>query len=199
MPEERERRSCRLFFALWPSDALRARIEAATHAAAHESGGRVIPARNLHVTALFLGEVPRARVADVKQAAAAMTAPAFDLTFDRLEAWSRSHVLCLTCSQTPPALDDLVGQLRSQLRAQRFRLDDEHLFRAHVTLARDLPRLSPTQLFAPLNGPVSRGIPLPVIDWPVSELVLIESKPGRDGAHYSPMERWPLQVLANGQ
>jgi 2'-5' RNA ligase len=185
MAEESERRSCRLFFALWPSDALRARIEAATHAVVHESGGRVIPSHNLHVTALFLGEVPRPRVAEVMQACEVVTAPVFELTFDQLEAWKRSHVLCLTCSQTPPALDDLVAQLRGRLQAQRFRLD-EHPFRAHVTLARDLPRLRSTQPFGPLH-------------WPVSELTLIESQPGRDGAHYSPLERWPLQVLANGQ
>ena len=60
----------RLFFALWPTDELRAEIQAATSAIIHASRGRPIPARNLHVTLLFLGDVSAEKLAAVQQAGA---------------------------------------------------------------------------------------------------------------------------------
>jgi 2'-5' RNA ligase len=58
----------RLFFALWPSDAVRARL--AQEAQSHAGLGRAIPVRNLHITLVFLGGVQEERVVEVLQAAA---------------------------------------------------------------------------------------------------------------------------------
>ena len=49
----------RLFFALWPTDAVRAELAAA--APSYSCLGRAIAARNLHITLVFLGSVAQAR------------------------------------------------------------------------------------------------------------------------------------------
>ena len=50
----------RLFFALWPDDALRRQIAAQAVALnhAHEGGGRLLPQDRLHLTLRFMGEYP---------------------------------------------------------------------------------------------------------------------------------------------
>jgi 2'-5' RNA ligase len=53
----------RLFFALWPDDALRVRIAdvAAKAITAHASGGRSLKPDRYHVTLQFLGDFQRKR------------------------------------------------------------------------------------------------------------------------------------------
>jgi len=55
----RRRRGTAAFFALWPDEALRARLVASFGAAAQAAGGRAVPAANLHVTLEFLAPSPR--------------------------------------------------------------------------------------------------------------------------------------------
>ncbi|MBM0103421.1 RNA 2',3'-cyclic phosphodiesterase [Steroidobacter sp. S1-65] len=168
----------RLFFALWPTDQFRAEIETATHAIALASGGRLIPARNLHVTLLFLGEVPAENFDVVQQAAAPLAgSPAFELSFDGVEAWGR-RLLCLTSSTPPAAAIDLATRLRAHL--SNFVREDEREFRPHITLARDLPRSRPTQK-------------IEVLRQQVNDFALVESVRDARGSQYSVLNRWPLE------
>jgi RNA 2',3'-cyclic 3'-phosphodiesterase len=171
--------SRRLFFALWPSDELRNDFVSATSAIAHDSGGRVIPPENLHVTLLFVGQVPEARFDAVQQAAhACANLPAFELSFDRAEVWGRANLLCLTTSATPPAATALAEKLRHSLRDE-VSGTSEHEFRPHITLARDLPRRRRAESMQPLR-------------MKVNDFVLVESRPGPRGSQYSLLTRWPL-------
>src|SRR5215207_59449 len=116
--------SRRLFFALWPTDEFRADLVSATQKIARDSGGRVIPPENLHVTLLFLGQVPNARFEAVQQAADALAHErAFELSFDRAEVWGRANLLCLTTSTTPPLATALADKLRHSLRDEVSGLD----------------------------------------------------------------------------
>lgn len=164
---------------MWPSDDLRTRIHAATRAAARESGGRLIPPRNFHVTVLFLGPVLLPRVEAVKEAGAATTSAAFDMALDQIESWPGSNVLCLTCSRTPPALNELAEQLRFSLLPRQFKLGKQ-VFRPHVTLARDLPRIRSTDS---IDG----------FHWRVEEFVLIDSQLLPGGSKYSVLGQWSLR------
>jgi RNA 2',3'-cyclic 3'-phosphodiesterase len=167
----------RLFFALWPEDDVRARIAQASAGAVAESGGRVIPSDNHHVTLLFLGHTPLSRVHEATAAAARLRVPRFQITFDRIETWGRSHIVCLTSSAPPNEARELADSLAAELAALVRRDDRE--FRPHVTLARDARRKARAQAIAP-------------IEWPVREFVLVQSNMTRTGSHYAVRERWPL-------
>lgn len=175
----RESDSRRLFFALWPPDDVRARIHDATRGVVADSGGRPISVRNLHITVQFLGQVPAARLEAVKQAGAGVSAAEFDVVLERIESWPRSKVLCLIPSHAPAALDHLAEQLRFNLLARDFKLQEQE-FRPHVTLARDLPRRRPAQL-------------IDAIHWHVGELALVDSQLTARGSQYSVLDRWPLR------
>lgn len=169
----------RLFFAFWPTDEFRAELVAATQKLARDSGGRVIPPENLHVTLLFLGQVANARFDAVQQAADAFThAPALELSFDRAEVWGRANLLALTTSTTPPAAAALADKLGQSLRDELSE-KSEHDFRPHITLARDLPRRRRPEPTQPLL-------------MQVNDFVLVESRPGPGGSQYSVLRRWPL-------
>jgi 2'-5' RNA ligase len=170
----------RLFFALWPADELRRQIEEATVGPARHSGGRVVPARNFHVTLAFIGDV---MLESVTAAAAATSAPRFSMAFDQVEGWPRSNVLVLGAPRTPPELVTLVDHLLFNLLEKQIKLKRE-VFRPHVTLVRNLPSLRPLQK-------IER------IDWPVQEFALIESAPLADESRsderrYTVLARWPL-------
>ena len=167
----------RLFFALWPDDDLRARVVRETQTHAAESGGRIIPPENLHVTLLFLGHTPRSRLDDVTAAAARTLVVRFQIDFDQIETWARSHVVSLTSSAPPREVSELAGALRVQLAG--LVRDEEREFRPHVTLARDARRRIRLQPTAP-------------IEWPAREFVLVESNMTRTGSQYVVRERWPL-------
>ncbi len=171
----------RLFFALWPTDAFRAELEAGTLSMARASGGRPIPPRNFHVTLLFLGDIPDSTLPAIQQAAAGVSgSPAFTLDFDGVESWGR-RLLCLTTSTPPAAAIDLAERLRASLSNQLKQLDDRP-YRPHITLARDLPR-----------GLRPQRIPGRGLHQQVNEFVLVESVRDAAGSHYSILERWPLQ------
>jgi 2'-5' RNA ligase len=168
----------RLFFALWPSDEFRAELEAATLSMIRESGGRLIPSRNFHVTLLFLGEIPNASISAIQQVAGLVRAPTFTLDFDGIESWGRK-VQCLITSTPPAAAIDLAEQLRASLSGQLKQLDDRP-YRPHITLARDLPRGHRPQKINPLRQQMN-------------DFVLVESVRDAGGSHYAILERWPLQ------
>ena len=171
----------RLFFALWPTEEVRAPLAAA--AQAHAALGRVIAARNLHVTAAFLGAVPEERVARVRESAQSVQKLTFGGNFmlhlERIEFWRRSHLLCLTAERTPPELLSIVEGLRAGLLECGFELRDHETFRPHVTLVRDVARGPAARVVAPVR-------------WPVESFVLVESKVGQRGSQYTVLDEWPL-------
>jgi RNA 2',3'-cyclic 3'-phosphodiesterase len=174
MPSRQNRR---LFFALWPPDAIRQRL--AAEVAAHAALGRPIPARNLHVTVVFLGAVPAARVAQVLEVAKLTLGVNFMLHLEQVEFWRRSNLLCLTAQRTPPELSALVERLRAALRERGFDRGEHERFRPHVTLVRDVARGAAAADVAPLQ-------------WPVESFALVESQVGQRGSEYTVLEEWRL-------
>jgi RNA 2',3'-cyclic 3'-phosphodiesterase len=170
--------SRRLFFALWPDDDLRRRIEDDTRSVIEESQGRPTNPRNFHVTVLFVGDVPATTVTDALAAAHKITAPGFDLVLDQIETFVPSRVLCLTSSHAPRELLGLADGLRFSLLARQIKLKQQEL-RPHVTLARN-SRL--------------RGAPRSSARyaWQVTEFVLAESIRRTQGSDYEIIGRWPL-------
>lgn len=168
----------RLFFALWPSDDLRAQIDLNTQAVVGQAGGRPIPAGNFHITLVFIGEVADAQVEAARAAAEAVTASAFNLSLGMIESWTGADVLVYSGECPPPALGVLVDRLRISLLQRQFKLQRQ-TFKPHVTLVRKLPRKLPKQ-------------PAPVLQWHVTDFVLVESKTSSGSSDYTVIGRWRL-------
>lgn len=167
----------RLFFALWPSDALRAQLAAAVAPIVERGEGRPIPPRNFHITLAFLGGVAADKVAAVMAAASETGGTPLHLSIERVEVWRGAGILCLTPAAAPELID-LVDRLRINLLARQLEPDQKE-FRPHVTLARDW-------LERHVDGSIGP------FDWQADEFVLVESAPTRDGSIYQIVERWPL-------
>jgi RNA 2',3'-cyclic 3'-phosphodiesterase len=171
----------RLFFALWPTDAVRAQLAAA--AQSYAEFGRAIAARNLHVTVAFLGAVAEERLDHVVEIARSTQKLTLDgkfmLHLDRLEFWRRSSLIALTATQVPPELLKIVDGLRAGLRERGFELQEHDAFRPHVTLVRDVAR-----------GPAAAAVT--PVQWPVESFALVESQVGQRGSQYSVLDEWSL-------
>jgi len=185
----------RLFFALWPAEDEREALARAAAKPVRSSGGRPVPAENLHVTLAFLGSVPVRRVPELRTLALA-TADAFArheplaLRFERLVHWSQSEILCALGAEEPGAGADpregelratefLAGALKDQAAAAGF-TPDLKPFRPHVTVARKV-----------LRAPRERALRHSVL-WRCTAFALIASRTHASGAIYSVVEFYPL-------
>lgn len=188
MPE----RARRLFFALWPDDALRAALVHATRKAVRHSGGRPVAEHNLHATLLFLGSVVESRVSEVAEIGAHAagetvvageddSSPGF--VFDRIELFQKAHVLVATTSGSSGdghvVANALVGNLQRETSRAGF-TPDLKPFRAHVTVARKVALLKTVLRMEP-------------VEWRFSAFALVESRTEPEGPVYTVLRSYPLQ------
>lgn len=192
--------SSRLFFALWPDDETRQALVRLSQSVEAKEFKWVQP-HNLHVTLVFLGQVDNDAEALIKQSAAEIAVPSFELAFDKLSYWSKPKILCLTCLPPAPTVDCTnaggtppvsggteqcrkpaeAAMLASALEAiaQNCGLQtDARPYTPHITLARHaryLPRLK----FKP-------------IIWRAEAFCLVESCSEPDGVYYKVIQQWPL-------
>ena len=175
--------SRRVFFAFWPDEAQRSAIEHAAGKAVRHSGGRPVPAANLHVTLAFLGNVLAARIPELQRIArersAAFTGqiPA-TLTFARLAHWQEAQVLCALATEERPAAGALAAALQEATSTAGFS-PDRKPFQAHVTLARKVIRPGTSLRLRP-------------VVWRFESFALIDSRTQPSGAVYSVIETYPL-------
>jgi 2'-5' RNA ligase len=176
----------RVFFALWPDADVRARLSELARATSERAHGRAPPPENLHLTLVFVGEVPPGSVAtlqEIGRAAAATVAP-FVLTLDRLGAFRRQGIAWAGASSPPGALARVVAELGDGLTAHGFGLE-RRAFHAHVTLAR--------QCRIRAGDPMRDGEPLPApIVWNVVRMTLIASERASGPPRYREIDGWPL-------
>lgn len=171
----------RLFFALWPDDALRSTLAprlAELQPRGHGAGRPQSPAQ-WHVTLEFLGPVPASRLSAAEEAAASVRAAPFELVLDAVEHWRRPEVLCLTARFVPAPLVALVTQLRDALAGRGFE-PERRAYRAHLTLARKVTHAVEARTFEPIR-------------WPALDFALVESVTDRAGSRYTPLDSWRLE------
>jgi RNA 2',3'-cyclic 3'-phosphodiesterase len=185
----------RLFLALWPQEAERTALADAALEAVTAGGGRPVPTRNLHVTLTFLGSVPERHIQDVG-AVARRVAQAFPrsaapllLTFDHIEYWKKSQVLCALAGGGSAQVHALAEALTTEAAGAGFSPDPKTLelagdltiveFQPHVTLARKVRRRIPQ-------------MPIPALTWSFKEFALIQSQTLPTGSVYTVLERYPL-------
>ena len=141
-------------------------------------GGRQVQRDMLHMTLLFLGNVPAHHIENLRAAATRVHGTPFTLHFDRWSCWQKKQIAWVGCSEPPLDLMILVGQLAELLTEEGLPIELRD-FVAHVTLLRK-----------------ARGVAeLPQFDtfgWPVQEFVLAESQLLPQGARYNLLGRWRL-------
>jgi 2'-5' RNA ligase len=178
MPAEPRPRQIRVFFALWPDEAVLQKLDDAGREAHRHCGGRRMRRDTLHLTLAFIGGIPAKRLRELVLVAGTIRAPRFELVLDRLDYVEKKKIVWAGASALPEALCVLAGELNASLRATGF-ATEERPFAAHATLLRNARRPE-----APLE--------LAPIAWPVGEFVLVESELTPEGANYRVIGRWPL-------
>ena len=166
----------RLFFALWPDDAVRANLAHWSRELHAACGGRPTRAENLHVTLAFLGSVEEARVAEVERAASEVAPRAATLVLDRPGYWEHNRIAWAGASVVPPELEVLVYELRGALAKSQIRFDAKS-FVSHVTLLREArePKAMPA---------------LEPIEWRLDGFVLVQSVTLPRGSRYEIRKYW---------
>jgi 2'-5' RNA ligase len=175
-PEDGPRQ--RLFFALWPDDAVRARLN---QAGEDLLGKRVkrVPAANLHLTLAFAGAVT-APVRQCLQAAAGdIRCPAFELSIEHVGYWSRPRIYWAGPVHTPPPLWSLAGLLQTALGECGLQTETRP-YQPHITLARKIQRVPDITRFAPIG-------------WSIRHFSLLESVTGPRAASYQILGCWKLE------
>ncbi len=166
----------RLFFALWPDEAVRAQLAHWARELHSVCGGRPTRPENLHVTLAFLGSVEDGRVAEVERAAGEVAPRVVSLVLDQPGYWKRNRIAWAGASTVPAELDAFVAELRSALARSRIAFDSKG-FVSHVTLLRDArePRAMPA---------------LDPIEWRLDGFALVQSVTLLQGSRYEIRNSW---------
>lgn len=173
----------RWFFALWPDEATRAAL-AAPLAGWLPKGARPLDPRDLHLTLAFLGPVAPEVMPCIERIATRIQAAPFALRIDRIGHFRGARVLWCGPTETPPALETLVADLRDGLATCGLALDPRP-YRPHVTLARHVavaPRVS---------WPAA-------VTWRADAFVLAAGGGAPTGRRYRIARRWDLVTHPSG-
>lgn len=173
----------RLFFAIVPPEAVRARIARLALAKQQELavGGRLLDPARYHVTLQFLGGFACAEPDELtlaRAAGATLRFAAFDLVLDQLASFPRRQQspFHLGCRLPPVPLLQLQRQLRGCLQAAGWSQPLGTAFVPHLTLAYG-----------------RRALPAPVavgpIGWQVADVRLYRSSTGQPG--FALLGQWP--------
>jgi len=166
----------RLFFALWPDNAIRKQINGLNQSITSADLNKVY-LDNLHVTLVFLGQVDSKSEAKIIACTDNISQPAFSLHFEQLVFWKKPRILCLTTQQYDPQLLILLNALKNIVRQCGVQTEDRP-YRPHITLARKA-----TQNISRKIGPIK---------WQAQSFCLLQSCSTPSGVKYQVLQRWDL-------
>jgi len=165
----------RLFFALWPDDKIRQRIsQVFISSAQYKKDGRPFKTQNLHLTLHFLGDVSLEKYECMLAAAESVEFESFDLRLDYFDFFKKPRVFWMGASEVPTELLQLYNRLGEQLSICEYQIE-ARAFTPHVTLMRKINRFDIQDKPQPVN-------------WHVSQFALVESLPVRGGVVYKPVK-----------
>ena len=167
----------RLFFALWPDPWQAETWHRQGERLQTACGGRLMHAATLHITLAFLGEVERARIAELRALGERNPLPRVKLECTQ-QGWWDNHIVWLAPHHVPKELVTFQRELVQRLRYAGFACDGR-TFTPHVTLLRKAERPPHERWF--------KGVPT----WRPSGLTLVESQRSARGPTYVPLAHWP--------
>jgi 2'-5' RNA ligase len=160
----------RLFFALWPDEAVREGLRRIARQPVRHAGGKPVTPANFHVTLKFLGNTDEKSRECLCAAADGLCFTPFELCLDTLGQWPKPRILWLGARRVPPALATLASDLDQAAVSCGFG-PETRPYRPHVTLARKAAQ-------AGRSGPVKPFV------WRVDSFVLAASDTLPQGARY---------------
>ena len=169
----------RLFLALAPAEEEKQRLREAVKPFLPDGEARWARQENLHMTLIFFGAIDSAVRRCIETAVAGIRTSGFDLMLDRFGYRPRSRMLWAMPTETPAALVQLVGNLRSALQLQCRIMPESRPFTAHVTLGRQVKRPPKSSRFTPVT-------------WSIRQITLMESVSTTSGTRYLERLAWPL-------
>ncbi len=164
----------RIFFAIWPPAAAARALAQWAREAQRLTGGTLTAEEKIHLTLAFLGEADHTRAI---AAGRCVQAEPHTLPVEEARYWRDNHIVWAGPRDTPAPLAELFKRLELALYKEDFILE-RRPFAAHVTLIR--------------KARAAQLPPLPAIDWPVREFLLVRSKLSSAGSAYEPLERFAL-------
>jgi 2'-5' RNA ligase len=166
----------RIFFAVWPPAETAGALARWAQEVQPRTGGKAIPEDKIHLTLAFLGEADPQKAT---RAARRVNGKAHFLPIEEARYWRENHIVWAGPRQTPAPLQALFERLSMELDREEFILE-RRPFAAHVTLIR--------------KARAAKLPPLPALDWPVREFLLVRSSLSSKGSTYEPLERFPLHA-----
>lgn len=181
----------RLFIAIeLPAAVRRELIDVQQRLARRAPGFRWVAASQMHLTLLFLGETPEARLDDVAQvmdaAAAGMQPP--DLALGSIGTFGRFSAprVIWAAVEAPPALFALQQRLAGGCQARGLAVENRP-FTPHLTLGRARPERR-----VRLAARIAEGVVPAACPFTAREVVLFESRRDAGGATYIDRRRAAL-------
>ena len=173
-------KSRRLFFALWPDDAVRNEIISRfEQMPQHATQAKKMQPGNMHITLHFIGNVDSAMAACLHQAAQTVRSTGFTLQLDTVGYFKSPQIFWMGCAQLPEGLRVLHQQLAEVLLPCGYQAESRP-FTPHITLLRKLRDPGTRVAFEPVH-------------WDVKSFSLIESLSSGEGVMYRPLENYFLQ------
>ena len=144
----------------------------------------------LHLTLRFIGEVERPVGDDIATALERVRFAPFTLSLSGVGRFEKHRHGALWAGVEP----------KDQLKALNAKIEracqsagltpERRAFHPHITLARWKGRTAGIDRFQERHGGLSSE------PWDVKQFILYESRLGHEGAHYEPVERYPLSQAA---
>lgn len=162
---------------MWPPRETAAALHVWATAAQRASGGRVTRLETIHLTLAFLGDVDEGLVPSLKDFK--VKGEKHALPIEQARYWRHNRIIWVGPKDLSASFVVLSGNLRKKLKENEFRIEARP-FAAHITLIRK----------ARDPGPLP---PLPAVEWPVEEFVLVRSQLSSEGSRYDVLQRYPLR------
>ena len=177
---EKNNKTHRVFFALWPDETIRKQIVMALEQSSiDKKQGRIVESNNLHITLHFIGNVNQKKLNCLHRAAQTIKATGFSFSLDHFDYFKKPKVLWAGLKQSPESLDNLHGILGESLSECHYKVEDR-AYTPHVTLMRKLPVPDQLEKIKP-------------VDWDVKDFCLVESTSIEEGVRYKVLERYSLK------
>jgi len=178
-PDMNRKNSVRLFFALWPDQAVREKILSCSSAILRKQKGRQVADYNLHMTLHFIGNTTIDNMQCLDAQASRVASPAFNLVIDKVGYFQKPGIIWLGCNFIPAQLGLLHSNLGSQLSSCEYE-PEKRKYRPHISLFRKASLIGKPLIEKPFS-------------WQPEGFSLIESTPERNGVKYTEIRKYRFQ------